>query len=160
MNEPVTNLARTQMKKAHPYLNFKGTTEAAFDFYRNVFGVDYLQVVRFRDFGDNPMGIAEADLDKIAHIAIPLGDDTMLMGTDVVDSMPATFNTGNNFYIMIEAESSEEATSIFERLSDGGAVEMPLQQVEWAELYGICRDRFETQWMITFTGDVEFNVGT
>jgi PhnB protein len=147
------------MKSVHPYLNFAGNTEEAFTFYRSVFGGDFLGVMRFRDFSDNSMGIAEKDLDKIAHIALMLGEDTMLMGTDVVDSMPGELTVGNNHYIMLEVDSDDEAHQLFNALSQGGEVEMALQKVEWAETYGICKDRFGVQWMINFTGDVQFTPG-
>ncbi|MGH7564057.1 MAG: hypothetical protein ACREK5_06510 [Gemmatimonadota bacterium] len=74
------------MKTANPYLNFNGNTEEAFTFYKSVFGGEFVAVIRFRDFGDNPMGVPEADLDKIAHIALPLGPNNMLMATDTLDA--------------------------------------------------------------------------
>lgn len=70
------------MQSVHPYLNFKGDAEEAFALYRSVFGGEFLGVLRFRDFGDNAMGVADADLDKIAHIALPLAEGTNLMGSD------------------------------------------------------------------------------
>jgi len=144
------------MKAANPYLNFPGNTEEAFNFYRSVFGGEFIAVLRFRDFGAEPMGIPEKDLDRIAHIALPLGPNNMLMGTDVVgDQPPVSF--GNNSYIVLEADSAEEADRLFEGLSAGGTVAMPLQRTEWAEKYGICTDRYGVQWMVDFTGDVQFN---
>jgi PhnB protein len=147
------------IKAVNPYLNFDGNTEEAFTFYRSVFGGEFLAVTRFRDFGDNPMGVPDDELDKIAHIALALGSDNLLMGTDVLKSMPVTLTTGNNFYITLEAESKEDAERLFEDLSDGGHISMPLQRTEWAETYGICADRFGVQWMVMYTGSVEFSAG-
>jgi PhnB protein len=141
------------MKVANPYLNFEGYTEEAFRFYRSVFGGEFLDLRRFRDFPDNPMGIAEHELDKIAHIALSLGSN-ILMGTDVVESMPTRVTIGNNFYITIEPESADEADSLFNALADGGVIEMPLMRTEWAEKYGICADRYGIQWMISYGGVV------
>ena len=146
------------MKSVSPYLNFKGNTKEAFDFYKSVFGGEFQAVVRFRDFGDNGMGVAERDLDKIAHIALPLGH-SLLMGTDVVDTMPMTFTLGNNVYISLEPESAEEAERLFSALSVGGRSEMPLQATAWAEKYGSCVDRFGVQWMVSYAGNVEFAPG-
>jgi PhnB protein len=143
------------MKSANPYLNLPGNTEEAFTFYKSVFGGEFTAVIRFRDFGDNTMGIAEEELDKIAHIGLPLGGANVLMGTDVVSSFPTKLNIGNNFYITIEPESAEEAHSLFSALSEGGQVEMPLQKTDWAELHGSCADRFGVQWMVDYTGDVQ-----
>ena len=136
------------MKSANPYLNFNGNTEEAFTFYRSVFGGELAAVLRFRDFGDNTMGIAEADLDKIAHIALPLGGGTVLMATDSLESWPTPFERGNNFYITLEPDSGEEADRLFTALANGGGVEMPLDRTEWAEKYGTCVDKFGVQWMI------------
>jgi PhnB protein len=144
------------MKAANPYLNFAGNTEEAFTFYRSVFGGEFAAVIRFRDFPDNSMGAPEADLDKIAHIALPLGPHNMLMATDALESFPGTFTPGNNFYITLEPESLEEAERLFEALSAEGRVEMPLQRTDWAESYGSFEDRFGTRWMVSYTGSVQF----
>jgi PhnB protein len=144
------------MKTVNPYLNFPGNTEEAFGFYRSVFGGDFLGVVRFRDFGDNPMSVPESDQDKIAHIALPLGEDTILMGTDALESLGHALTPGNNFYITLEAETEGEADRLFDALSAGGRVEMPLGRTEWAEKYGSCADKFGVQWMVSYTGEVEF----
>lgn len=147
------------MKKANPYLNFNGNTEEAFTFYKSVFGGEFLAVFRFKDFGGNPMGAPENELNKIAHIALPLGKDNILMGTDVLESQGRSLTVGNNFYIAIEAESGEEAENLFKTLSAGGQIEMPLQKTEWAEKYGICADKFGVQWMVNYTGSVQFSGG-
>jgi PhnB protein len=148
------------MKTVNPYLNFPGNTEEAFGFYRSVFGGDFLGVVRFRDFGDNPMSVPESDQDKIAHIALPLGEDTILMGTDALESLGHALTPGNNFYITLEAETEGEADRLFDALSAGGRVEMPLGRTEWAEKYGSCADKFGVQWMVSYTGEVEFQYPT
>jgi PhnB protein len=144
------------MKSANPYLNFKGNTEEAFNFYKTVFGGEFLAVTRFKDFGDNEMGVPDRDLDKIAHIALPLGKDNVLMGTDVLESMPTPLTVGNNFYITLEPENEEEAEKVFNTLSAGGRIEMPLQTTQWAEKYGMATDRFGVQWMVNYTGNVKF----
>jgi PhnB protein len=146
----------TIMKAVSPYLNFKGNTEEAFNYYKSVFGGEFVGVTRFRDFGDNPMGIPDHELDKIANIALPLTNGTVLMATDVVDSMPFTLTIGNNFYITLEPDSEEEAEQLFNGLSAGGKVEMELQPTPWAEKYGTCADRFGVQWMVNYTGNVRF----
>lgn len=145
------------MKAVNPYLNFAGNTEEAFTFYRSVFGGEFLAVIRFKDFDDNPMGVPDNELDKIAHIALPLGQGSVLMGTDVLESWPLT--VGNNFYVTLEPENEEEAERLFDKLSAGGRSEMPLQKTEWAEKYGTCADKFGIQWMVNYTGIVQFPGG-
>lgn len=142
--------------KANFYLNFDGNTEEAFTFYRSVFGGDFLGVLRFRDFGDDAMGAAGDDLDKIAHIALPLGEGNTLMGTDVIASMPVTLTFGTNYSIVLEPERADEADTLFGALSEGGQIVMPLERTDWAEKYGEVEDRFGVRWTMNYTGDVEF----
>lgn len=143
------------MKAVSPYLNFAGHTEEAFEFYRTVFGGE-LSIVRFRDFADNSMDVPEEDLDKIAHVGLPLTDGSMLMGTDALESLGQELTAGNNFSITLEAESGEEAVRLFDALSEGGEVEMPLAATEWAETFGSCIDRYGVRWQLNYAGDKEF----
>lgn len=138
------------------YLNFDGNALEAFEFYRSVFGGEFDGVMRFRDFDDNAMGVSEAELDKIAHISLPLANGVGLMASDVAGAQADSFTPGNNVYIYLETESGAEADRVFEGLSAGGTVEMPLQATAWAEKYGTVVDRFGVQWMLSYTGDVEF----
>lgn len=141
------------MKHANPYLNFDGNAREAFDQYRRVFGGELAMAMTFREFGGEKMGIAEGMLDRIAHIALPLGS-SVLMASDV--TRPQDFKVGTNSYVAVEADSGDEADRVFAGLADGGNVEMPMQKVEWAEKFGICRDRYGVQWMVSYTGAVAF----
>lgn len=143
------------MKRANPYLNFPGHTEEAFTFYRSVFGGEFQSVLRYRDFGDGAMGVSADERDKIAHMSLPVGQNT-LMGTDAVASHGRTLTAGNNFSITLEPDDAEEADRVFNALSAGGRVDMPLGQTEWAEKYGMCTDKFGVQWMINYAGTVQF----
>lgn len=143
------------MKAVNPYLNFAGNTEESFEFYQTVFGGD-LHVVRYRDFPENPMGVPEEDLDKVAHAGLSLTDGSMLMGTDTLESLGHELTPGNNFSITLETESVEEAEELFDALSDGGEVTMPLAETEWAEEFGMCTDRYGIQWQFNYTGEKEF----
>jgi len=144
------------MKYVTQYLNFNGDAEQAFELYRSVFGGEYTGILRFRDFGDAGMEVPDADLDKIAHISLPLVGDVGLMASDVVGEQVASFNAGNNFYIYLEMDSAEEADRIFAGLSEGGIAEMELQPTAWAEHTGSLVDKFGIKWMISYTGDVQF----
>ncbi len=145
------------MKTANPYLNFPGNTLEAFEFYRSVFGGEFVDVLRYRDFGDNGMSVPEQDLDRIAHIALPLGGGNLLMGTDTLESWGQEVRFGTNVHIALEADSADEARTVFGGLSAGGAVEMEPERTEWAELYGTCTDRYGVKWMVMFTGEVQFS---
>lgn len=146
------------MQFVTPYLNFNGNAEEAFEFYRSVFGGEFQGIVRFRDFGEGEMDVPEEDKEKIAHISLPLVGSVNLMASDVVGPQAASFNVGNNVYIYLEADTADEADRLFSSLSEGGVAEMPLQPTGWAEKYGSCVDRFGVQWMISFTGDVQFSI--
>lgn len=142
------------MKSANPYLYFAGSTREAFDFYRSVFGGDFVAALTYREMDDGSMEITEAEMDRIAHIALPLGQRDLLMGTDVVAGMGEELTAGNNFQIAIEPESAEEAEHLFTSLSAGGTITMPLSRTGWAEKHGSCTDRFGVGWLIDYTGDM------
>lgn len=139
------------MATFNPYLNFPGNTEEAFNFYKSVLGGEFQAVMRFGDGPDcDEMKIPDVDKNKIMHIALPIGDGNMLMGTDALESLGQTLTTGNNFYICISPDSREEADRLFAELSDGGKVEMPLQDMFWGDYFGCASDKFGVQWMISF----------
>lgn len=138
------------MKSVNPYLNFKGNAEEAFNFYRNVFGGE-LSILRFKDLEDN-MGATGDDLNKIANVTLPIGAETLLLGSDAIGSWGESFQRGNDFYINLEPETPKEAKQLFEKLSEGGQIEMPLQKTEWAEYFGMCSDPFGIRWMVNFEG--------
>ena len=137
------------MAAVNPYLNFNGNTEEAFNFYKSVFGGEFLALMRFKDNPDCG-DIAESDKDRIMHIALPIGDGNALMATDALESMGQKLNVGNNFYIALSPESKEEAERLFSGLSAGGKIEMPLQDMFWGAYYGSFSDKFGVQWMVNY----------
>jgi PhnB protein len=133
----------------NPYLNFNGNTEEAFNFYKSVFGGEFMALVRFKDTpegGKMPPG----DQEKIMHVSLPIGKGNVLMATDALESMGQTLKAGNNFYISISPESEKEATRLFNGLSAGGKIEMPLQKTFWNAYFGMFADRFGIQWMVNY----------
>ena len=146
------------MKALTPCLNFNGNAREAFDFYASVFRGEIRSVLKYGDL-DMTSGMPDADLAKLAHIHLVLGDDLNIIGSDIPESFGSPHQLGNHVQITIEPESSEEAERLFASLSEGGNVSMPLQPTEWAEQFGECIDRFGIGWMINYTGDVEFSSG-
>src|SRR5688572_106782 len=138
------------MSIANPYLNFNGNTEEAFNFYKSVFGGEFAAVMRFKDNQECGQ-IPEADKERIMHIALPIGNGTMLMGTDALESIGQKLTFGNNFYIALSPESKEEAERLFNGLSAGGKVEMPLQDMFWGAYYGSFADKYGVQWMVNYS---------
>lgn len=136
------------MAKINPYLNFLGNTEEAFNFYRSVFGGEFLVLQRFKDtpHGDN---MPAEDKERIMHVALQVGDN-MLMGTDVLESAGQTLTFGNNLSIAIAPKSIEEATVIFNGLSAGAQVEVPLEKMFWGAIFGMLTDKFGIKWMVNY----------
>lgn len=144
------------MQGVNPYLNFDGTAEEAFRFYRSVFGGEFAVLVRFRDMGGGPPGTTAAELERIAHVSLPLGGDRMLMASDILPSAGHRLTVGNNFYISLNPESGAETDRLFAALSAGGTVEMAPQATPWAEKFATFTDRFGIQWMLSYAGSVQF----
>ncbi|WP_439881052.1 VOC family protein [Pontibacter sp. MBLB2868] len=137
------------MATISPYLTFKGNCEEAFNFYRSVFGGDFPYVGRFKDMpSETP--IPEAEGNKIMHISLPISKETVLMGSDSSEAFGHATVIGNNFSISINAESEEEATKLFNGLSEGGKVTMPLNKTFWGALFGMFTDKYDIQWMVNF----------
>lgn len=137
------------MKVVNPYLNFPGNTEEAFNFYKSIFGGEFTSVVKF---GDTPEAgkISEKVKDKIMHISLPVGNGNILMATDAIEEMGHKISEGNNFHICIGAESKEEADELFKGLSEGGKTSMPMADTFWGDYFGMLKDRFGVQWMISY----------
>ena len=145
------------MPTLNPYLNFPGNTEEAFNFYKLVFGGDFAGgVFRFKDTPDGNK-LSESEQQKVMHIALPIGKGNMLMATDALESMGHKVTPGTNFHLSIEAESKEEAEKIFNGLSKGGKVTMPLADSFWGAYFGMLTDKFGMQWMVNYTYPKENN---
>jgi PhnB protein len=137
------------MATINPYLNFPGNTEEAFNLYRSVFSGEFITLQRFKDTPEAGKMPAE-DGEKIMHIALPVGKGNILMATDALESLGQKLHTGNNMYISLTADSKEEADKIFNGLSAGGKIEMPLQDTFWGAYFGIWADKFGVQWMVNY----------
>jgi PhnB protein len=137
------------MATVNPYLNFNGNTEEAFNFYKSVFGGEFITVQRFKDTPEADK-IPEADRDKIMHIALPIGKGTILMATDALESMGHPLTVGNNFYMSVNANSEKEADKLFKALSAGGRVTIPIEKAFWGAYFGMFTDKFGIQWMINY----------
>jgi len=133
----------------NPYLNFPGTTEEAFNFYKSVFGGEFSMLQRFKDTPEGDK-LSESDGNKIMHVSLPIAPGYVLMATDALESMGFKLNMGNNSYIAIAPDSRDEATRLFNGLSAGGKVEMDMQDTFWGAYYGAFTDKFGVRWMINY----------
>jgi len=139
------------MATINPHINFNGNAEEAFTFYKSVFGGEFAMVVRFKDMGANPQNpISVDEANKIMHIALPIGASNMLMGNDVPTFMGRVNENENRSKIMISVDSKDEAVKLFNGLSVGGNVEVPLSDSPWGSYFGMFRDKYGIEWMIDF----------
>ena len=138
------------MARTSTYLNFARETEAAFTFYRSVFGTEFVGITRHADVPvpEGQPGPSDADKQLIINVQLPILGGHVLMGTDATEAMGFTLNQGNNVAICLEPDSRAEADALFAALSAGGNVEMPLQEMFWGDYFGSFTDRFGVRWMI------------
>jgi PhnB protein len=122
--------------KLHSYLNFAGNAQEAFDLYKSVFGGEFSSVVRFKDFPMEGVTVREEDEAKIMHIALPIGEDNVLMASDILESLGQQLVQGNNVYVSVHPTSRKEADRIFDALSEGAEIEMPIADQAWGDYYG------------------------
>ena len=138
------------MARVSTYLNFPRTTEAAFTFYKVVFRSEFsTPMARFRDIPPSPgqPPMAEADKNLVMHVELPILGGHVLMGTDAPESMGFTIKSGSNMYINLEPDTRAETDRLFKALSDGGKIEMPLQEMFWGGYFGSLTDKFGVRWM-------------
>lgn len=142
------------MATINPYLDFNGNTEEAFNFYKSVFGGEFAALMRWKDMsgskGCEEMKLAENELEKIMHISLPIGNGNVLMASDALESMGHKRTAGNNFSISVNTESKEETEKLFNGLSTGGTVTMPLADSFWGAYFGMCTDKFGIQWLFNY----------
>jgi len=137
------------MTTLNPYLTFRGNCEEAFNFYKTVFRTEFLFVGRFKEMPENNnFHIPEQDKELIMHISLPISKETVLFGCDTSDTFSSSTIFGNNISLSIETDSIEEATRIFNGLSEGGKITMPLDKTFWDAYFGMFTDMFGINWMV------------
>ena len=135
------------MALINPYINFNGNAEEAFNFYKSAFGGEFATIVRFGDM-PNP-NIPESENNKIMHIALPIGKNT-LMGNDVPEFMGRVNEKENRSKISISTASKEEADNLYSGLSAGGDIEMPIADSPWGSYFAMFRDKYGIEWIVEY----------
>jgi PhnB protein len=139
------------MTSVNVYLTFNGNCMEAFDFYKSVFGGDYANISRYKDMpaqeGHTP---SQEEGNKIMHVSLPISQETMIMGSDTGGEWASHFALGNNFSISISTDSRENADRLFNGLSAGGSVTMPMEKTFWGDYFGMFTDKFGVNWMVSF----------
>ena len=127
--------------RLNPYLNFKDNAREAMEFYRSVFGGE-LSVSTFGEFGsDDP-----ATADKVMHAMLETPKGFTLMASDLPPGMD--HNPGSNIAVSLSGEDADDLRGYWEKLSEGGSVQMPLEKQMWGDEFGMCVDRFGIPWMV------------
>ncbi len=131
----------------NPYLNFNGKTEEAFNFYKSVFGGEFAVLQRMKETPEVSQ-LSLEDQEKIMHVALPIGQGNVLMGSDSLESMGQVLVEGNNFSLSLSVDSKEEADRLFAGLSKGSTVELAMQDMFWGAYFGMLKDAYGMRWMI------------
>jgi PhnB protein len=136
------------------YLNFDRTTEEAFNFYKDVFGTEFVGPIA--RLGDVPTQegqpeLSDADKQLVMNVQLPILGGHLLMGTDAAESMGFKLNQGNNVFICLDPDTKADADRLFAALSEGGKVEMALTDMFWGDYFGSLVDKYGTLWMINCT---------
>ena len=138
------------MAHINPHINFNGNAEEAFTFYKSVFGGEFAKIIRFKDLASSGFPVSEKEENKIMHIALPIGESSMLMANDVPEAMGRTNENENRSKIVISAESKKEAERLFNGLSVGGQIEGPIGDSPWGSYFGCFRDKYGIEWIVEF----------
>jgi len=133
----------------NPHINFNGNAEEAFTFYRSVFGGEFGKIMRFKDISSPEFPVAEKEANKIMHIELPIGKN-VLIANDVPEFLGKVNENENRSKISVAAESREEADKLFNGLSAGGAIEVPMSDSPWGTYFGMFRDKYGIEWIINF----------
>ena len=139
------------MASINPYIHFDGNAEEAFSFYKSIFGGDFTSFMRFKEMPNNPdYPISDEDANRILHIALPIGKNDILMGSDIYPGLGPLNLRENRSKISISAETLEEAEKLFAGLSEAGEVEVPFAESFWGSHFGMFRDKYGIEWMIDY----------
>lgn len=136
----------------NPYLSFNGTCEAAFNFYKSVFGGEFNEVYRYANIPDTE--VPESEKDKIMHMSLQLTEHVCLMGADTSEAFDCRTKFGDNITITICTLNEEQTRQIYKALSEGGEITMPLEKTFWADLYATFTDKFGVCWALNFMKDI------
>ena len=138
------------MANISSHIHFNGNTEEAFEFYRSIFGGAFTRLLRFKDLNNPDFKFPEEEQNKIMLIQLPIGVACILSGSDVPNFLGVVSEEENRSKILVSAESKDEAQTLFNGLSAGGTVEMPLSEGPWGSNLGTFRDKFGVEWMVEY----------
>jgi len=132
------------MEGIKPYISFKGNCKEAIDFYKEKLGAEVLFT---QTYGESPMAEHAPDNpDLIMHTSIKIGDSVIMACDNVFENKNPTI-VGNNISLALGSSDVAHAEKVFEAMSDGATIVMPMQETFWAERFGMLTDKFGINWM-------------
>lgn len=137
------------MATINPYINFNGNAEEAFTFYKSVFGGEFETIIRFKDLESPDFPVDQKEADKIMRITLPIGEN-LLIANDIPETLGRVNEEENRSKISICVDSREEADTIFNGLTQGGSIEMPIGNSPWNTYFGMFRDKYGIEWTVEF----------
>jgi len=132
----------------HMYLNLCGQCEAAFRYYAQHLGAQITAIMRFSDAPEPPGENIDAEWhDRIMHASLEI-DEQLLMATDGDCGGGSAARGIRGAHVVLGVDNPAAAERLYEVLSAGGAVEMPLGETFFARRFGMTVDRFGVPWMV------------
>jgi len=128
----------------NPYLNFNGNTREAMEFYKSILGGE----LDMQTFGESDMPIDDQYKDQVIHAQL-IGDMVTIMASDTGQMGDVTF--GNNVHLSLNGSDDGQLRSWFEKLSEGGNIDMPLEKQFWGDTFGMLTDKFGIHWMVNIS---------
>lgn len=125
-----------------PYLSFRDNTREAMEFYQGVFGGE----LRMNTFGDFQAAHDPSENDKIMHSQLEAPNGITFMAADTPNDMEHV--PGRNIAMSLSGEDEAELRGYFDKLAEGGTVEMPLTEATWGDTFGMLTDRFGIRWLV------------
>ncbi|MFP5345807.1 MAG: VOC family protein [Actinomycetes bacterium] len=132
--------------RLNPYLSFRDNARQAMEFYKSVFGGD----LTTSTFGEFSASQDPAEQDKTMHAQLTTEGGLTLMASDTPNGMDYT--PGNNYSVSLSGDDEAELRGYWDKLSDGGTVQMPLDKAPWGDYFGMCIDKFGVSWLVNITG--------
>ncbi len=126
-----------------PYLTFNGRCEEAFQFYEQCLG-GRIEAMMPHEGTPAAEHVPAEWRSKILHARLVIGDAVLMAS----DAPPDRYEQPKGISVSLGLTDTAQAERIFQALSEGGTVQMPLQQTFWAARFGMVVDRFGTPWMI------------
>lgn len=136
--------------RVEPYLMFNGRCEEALAFYKTAVNAQSVMVMRFKESPEPPgMPLPPNWDEKIMHSGMMVGE-TLVMASDGMSTEPMGYS---GVTLSITADNEAQAKRMFDALSAGGSVVMPLSKTFWSPCFGMCEDKFGVNWMVGVDGD-------